>query len=293
MSNPFVANPVASKDPNILPFRFALKAFIKEEKLKIPVLPDIVAQVMELINHPSVNANTLARLIHKDQALAGYVLRVSNSPVYAGTKEILTLRQAIARIGARTLGKIALSITMQGEVFKADGYEEEMTRIWRQSLTSGALAQEIGKAVQYNSESLYLCGLLHTVGMPVILQALDILKGELRLDLTHEGGLSLMHEFHENVGGRVAKQWKLPDAVQTAALFYRKPDKAENSQKEVLITHAANQLSKYLDNPPDEEAISKLLSNPHLQSLRLNEKALGVLIGRLDKIKELLDAMRT
>ena len=138
----------ARKDPNILPYRFALKAYIQEEKLKIPVLPDIVAQVMELINHPSVNANTLARLIHKDQALAGYVLRVSNSPIYAGTREILTLRQAIARIGAKTLGRIALSITMRGEVFKAGGYEEHMNAIWRHSLASGALAQEIGKAVQ-------------------------------------------------------------------------------------------------------------------------------------------------
>ncbi|MBX2819217.1 MAG: HDOD domain-containing protein [Rhodothermaceae bacterium] len=292
MSNPFVAKPKSVNDPNLLPFRFALKAYINEEKLRIPVLPDIVAQVMQLINNPSVNANTLARLIHKDQALAGYVLRVSNSPMYAGTKEILTLRQAIARIGARTLGKIALSITMRGEVFKADGYEDLMATIWRQSLACGALAQEVGKAVQYNSETLYLCGLLHTVGKPVILQALDILKGELKLELSYEGGLALIDEFHQDVGGRVAEQWKLPDAVKKAALHYHDPSVVEQNQKEVLITYSAHQLSMLLDAEPEEQSIEQFLTDPHFQSIRLDQKALELLVSRLEKIKELLDAMK-
>ena len=292
MSNPFVAKPKSVNDPNLLPFRFALKAYINEEKLRIPVLPDIVAQVMQLINNPSVNANTLARLIHKDQALAGYVLRVSNSPMYAGNKEIMTLRQAIARIGARTLGKIALSITMRGEVFKADGYEDVMAKIWRQSLTCGALAQEIGKVVKFNSETLYLCGLLHTVGKPVILQALDILKGELKLDLTHEGGLALINEFHQDVGGRVAEQWKLPDAVKTAALHYHDPSVVEENQKEVMITYASHQLSTLLDVDPDEQSIEPFLSDPHFHSISLDQKALELLLSRLGKIKELLDAMK-
>lgn len=292
MSNMFATKSNTNKDPNILPFRFALKAYINEEKLKIPVLPDIVAQVMELINHPKVNANTLARLIHKDQALAGYVLRVSNSPVYAGTKEILTLRQAIARIGARTLGRIAMSVTMQGEVFKADGYEEEMDAIWRRSLTSGSLAQEIGRAVKFNSETLYLCGLLHTVGKPVILQAIDVLKGELKLDLSHEGGLSLMDEFHQAVGAKVAEQWKLPEAVKIAALHYSKPQSVESFKKEVLITYAANQLAIHLDDEPTSEIIQKLVADPNMQELRISEKALHILFSRLEKIRELLDAMK-
>ena len=250
MASHTVIRSSAKSDPNLLPFRFALKAYIKEEKLKIPVLPDVVARVMELINHPTVDANTLARLIHKDQALAGYVLRVSNSPMYAGSKEILTLRQAIARIGARTLGKIALSITMQGKVFQSKVYAQEMSEIWKQSLTSGALAQEAGNMLKNRSETLYLCGLLHTVGKPVILQALNELKQEFKMDLTFEGGLSLMDEFHEEVGGRVAEQWKLPEAVRESALHYREPSRSENHRTEVNITYTAHQLAQFFKQKP-------------------------------------------
>lgn len=292
MSARIITNPQTVSDPNLLPFRFALKAYIKEEKLKIPVLPDVVAQVMELINHPSVNANTLARLIHKDQALAGYVLRVSNSPIYAGSKEILTLRQAIARIGARTLGKIALSVTMQGKVFKAPGYEEVMTSLWRLSLTAGALAQDIGNIRNNPSETLYLCGLLHTVGKPVILQALDELKGEFNLSLSHEGGLALMEEFHRDAGGRIAQQWKLPEPVRAAAMHYQEPLKAEEYGEQVCITFLAHKIAQFLDIPAEEEDILAMSSHPIVNSLKLNETVIRTLFGRLEKIREILEAMK-
>ena len=292
MSARIVSRPSGGSDPNLLPFRFALKSYIRDEKLKIPVLPDVVARVMELINLPTVNANTLARLIHKDQALAGYVLRVSNSPIYAGTREILTLRQAIARIGARTLGKIALSVTIQGKVFKSKGYEEQMAVIWRQSLTAGAMAQEIGNLLKNQSETLYLCGLLHNVGKPVILQALEELKAEFKMDLSHEGGLTLMEEFHQNVGGRVAQQWKLPEAVQQAALHYMVPLKTEEFQKEVLITHLAHRIAEFLDTEPEEGEIATLAQSPPVAALKINETMLNNFIGKLEKIRELLNAMK-
>lgn len=281
----------AKKDPNLLPFRFALKAFIEDERLKIPVLPDVVGKVIALINHPNADANTLARLIHKDQALAGYVLRVSNSPIFAGARQIQTLRQAISRIGAKTLGKIALSITMQGKVFKAKGYEHVMKDIWRQTLSSGAFAQDIGHLLGESSESLYLCGLLHTVGKPVILQALQDLKQELDLELSIEGGLSLMDEFHQVVGFKVAEQWKMPEAVKDACMHYLDPEQAETYQKEVRVTYLAHQFSDFIDEDPEPEVLQQLAAHPSVQALRIGMPQLTKLVPRLEKMRTFLEAM--
>ena len=284
---------LASKkgDQNLLPFRFALKAYIEDERLKIPVLPDVVGKVMSLINHPRADATMLARLIHKDQALAGYVMRVSNSPIYAGSRKIETLRQAIARIGAKTLGKIAISVTMQGKIFKAKGYENEIKDIWRQTLTAGAFAQEIGNLIHETSESLYLCGLLHTVGKPVILQALDELKKEFDMDLSHAGGLSLMDEFHRKVGVRVADQWRLPEAVKEACQFYLEPESAVDHVKEVRVTYLAHMISQFVDEDPEPEHYEELSNDPSVQALRIDEDKLRVLFGKLDRIRAFLEAM--
>ncbi len=281
----------AKKDPNMIPFRFALKAYIEDERLKIPVLPDVVGKVIALINHPQADANTLARLIHKDQALAGYVLRVSNSPIFAGARQIETLRQAISRIGAKTLGKIALSITMQGKVFKAKGYEQVIKDIWRHTLTSGAFAQDIGHLLNESSESLYLCGLLHTVGKPVILQALQDLKQELSMELSIEAGLSLMEEFHQIVGFKVAEQWKMPEAVKEACLFYPDPEAAESYKKEVRVTFLAHQFAQFIDEDPEVETINRLADHPSTVALNLKGEHLRKLVPRLEKMRAFLEAM--
>ena len=281
----------AKKDPNLIPFRFALKAFIEDERLNIPLLPDVIGKVIALINHPQADANTLARLIHKDQALAGYVLRVSNSPIFAGTREISTLRQAIARIGAKTLGKIALSITMKGKIFKVKGYPEEIKDIWRKSLTAGAFAQDIGHTLGESSESLYLCGLLHSVGKPVILQALEDLKGELGMELSNDAGLELMEGFHQVVGRKVAEQWKLPDAVKDACVHYLNPESATSNLKEVRITWLAHQLSLFIDKDPEEEVQDELSNHPSTVALRLKKKHIALLVTRLEKVRSLLEAM--
>lgn len=281
----------ANKDQNLIPFRFALKAYLQDERLKIPVLPDVVGKVIALINHPRADAYTLARLIHKDQALAGYVMRVSNSPIFAGTHEITTLRQAIARIGAKTLGKIALSVTMQGKVFQAPGYEDEIRDIWRKTLTAGAFAQDIGHLLGETSESLYLCGLLHTVGKPVILHALNELKKELKMDLSVNAGILLMDEFHQAVGQKVAIEWKLPLAVREACLYYTDPEKARKFPREVCITFLAHQFALFIDRYPDKETLMAL--SRHEATLRLGLKPghLATLAGRLDRTRALLDAM--
>ena len=281
----------AKKDPHLLPFRFALKAYIADERLRIPVLPDVVTKVISLLNHPNSDANTLARHIHKDQALASYVLRVSNSPLFAGTREITTLRQAVARIGAKALGKIALSVTMQGKIFKAAGYEKEIKGIWREALTCGVFAQEIGCLINVRSESLYLCGLLHTIGKPVILQALDELKTEFDMELLHESGLALMIDFHQVVGRKVAEQWKLPGSIRYACMNYLDPEGAQEFKKEVRITFLAHRLAGYIDANPEEEDLEALADHPSVRAIGIRVNHLRDLCIKLDRIRALLETM--
>ena len=84
---------------NIGPFRYALKAFIEDERLNIPVLPTTATKVLSILRDQAVDASDLSKVIEKDQSLAGNIIRVCNSPVYGGRKNISSLQQAVARLG--------------------------------------------------------------------------------------------------------------------------------------------------------------------------------------------------
>ena len=154
-----------------------IEARMKENRLKLPVLPKAVQKILSMSNNPEFDVGELSDLIHKDPTLAGHVLRVSNSSIYGGAYKINSLNQAVARLGSQAIVKIAVSITMRGEVFRVAGFKEEVTHIWRHALASGVYAQELSDVCKITYPEMYMCGLLHQVGKPVLMQTMvDISK---------------------------------------------------------------------------------------------------------------------
>ena len=60
------------------------------------------------------SAAELAQLIQRDIALAGQVMRVANSALYARRIPVVTLPQAIAWLGIREIRNIAFAVARQG-----------------------------------------------------------------------------------------------------------------------------------------------------------------------------------
>jgi HD-like signal output (HDOD) protein len=118
--------------------RTALLARIEDGPLELPLLPSIVWEVMELTASDDVDTRKLSALIHRDPALASHILRVANSPAYMPSMPIVSLQQAVSRLGASTLGEIAFAITMQNRVFDVVGYEHDVRALWNHAVGTGA-----------------------------------------------------------------------------------------------------------------------------------------------------------
>jgi len=144
-----------------------LNAAIADGSLDLPPPPQIAAEVMRLTRGDAVageagdtSAQELAQLIQRDIALAGQVMRVANSALYARRTPVVTLPQAIAWLGIREIRNIAFAVAVQGQVFNSSYFRNEMTELWRESVITALFAQEIARLKRRNVESAYLCGLL-------------------------------------------------------------------------------------------------------------------------------------
>lgn len=119
---------------------------------------------------PQADAVQLSALIHRDPALAGQVLRIANSPTYMPRMPIVSLQQAVARLGLNTVTEIAFVASLQGGAFKVPGYEGELKQLWRHAIASAAFAKEIARLRRSNVEAAFLCGVLHAIGKPALLR---------------------------------------------------------------------------------------------------------------------------
>jgi len=233
-----------------------LNTAIAEESLDLPPPPQIASEVMRLTRGDAVtgeagdtSAQELAQLIQRDIALAGQVMRVANSALYARRTPVVTLPQAIAWLGIREIRNIAFAVAVQGQVFNSSYFRNEMAELWRESVITALFAQEIARLKRRNVESAYLCGLLHRVGMAVILSRVG--SAVAKNKVTPEAGqvLQLGARHESRVGTLLAISWSLPPAVSASITHWGNPPDAEMNRAEVMEVALARQISDELRTP--------------------------------------------
>ncbi|MFQ5738724.1 MAG: HDOD domain-containing protein [Acidobacteriota bacterium] len=223
----------------------ALSRQLERKEIELPLLPQVSSQVLTMAGDDRSSAAKLSKIIHQDQALAGNVLKVANSAAFGGRTAIVSLQQAIARLGMNPLREIALSLSVKGHLFQAPGYESVVRSIWRHALASGIYAKEIARMRRRNVEIGFLCGLLHAIGKPLVLGAISRIEKQLGLRLGRIQVLQLLDDFHPSFGARLAEEWGLPEQVRESIKWcesYRQaPAFAEDAENTfvagLLATH--------------------------------------------------------
>ncbi len=280
----------ASAGTDIEFVRGELEQSIEKGELKLPVLPLAVQKVLAINSNPDFSVNELSSLIHQDHTLAGHVLRVSNSSIYAGTYKISSLSQAISRLGRQAMVKIAVSITMQGEVFQVIGFKDEIKYIWHHSLASAVYAQEISDIIGQPDPEMYMCGLMHQVGKPVLLRHIVEIQKRIKILLTQEEMEALLEAYHKQVGFKLATAWKMPASVKDSCLYYQDPATATNATKAVNITHLASLLADLImaGEGADHTAI---YVDPALAQIGMSKDQVDQLIEKQSEVRALMEAV--
>ncbi len=273
------------------PLRAAVAHRLAAGQLSLPMLPRVASQVIALVGNPTTDANRLSELIHRDPALAGQVLRIANSPAYMPRMPIVSLQQAVSRLGLNIVSEIAFAASLQSGVFRVPGYESVLNQLWRHALASGAFAKEIARVRRLNVESAFLCGLLHSVGKPALLQLVnDVVKSN-SMRVGPIALLALLEDLHTIVGVRIAEQWCLPKPVAASIEHCTAYARAGGFRQEAMITFLADRLATHSLEPARLGGDDGFRDTPAIADLNLYPDDVTGLLARREKVLELVAAM--
>jgi putative nucleotidyltransferase with HDIG domain len=280
--------PICSAEARSL-LRAALADRLERADVVLPLPPRVATEVLALTRDQDADFTRIAQLLHQDPALAGHVLRIANSPTHLPRSPIVSLQQAITRLGLRNLAEIALIASVQCGVFRVPGHEAELRQIWRHALASGAFGREIARSLRSNVESAFLCGLLHTIGKPLVLQTTIDLASKLDVTAQADDVAALIEEFHVTAGGLLARRWALPRAVCDAIALHASYDASKTCSQEPVITALGDRLACHLlDDHPDERA---LRAHRAWSDLNLYPEDADALLAKSSSVRELIDTL--
>lgn len=194
-----------------------------------PHLPGVAMQILELSRRTEVTVGEIVELLQSDPMLAGRVLRIVQSPIYAGRSPITSLRQAVIRLGLNTMRDVVLEDAMNMKMFRSKVYGDWMESVRRHSVLTGHCARAVAKASNVPGEYAFMCGLLHDIGMAATLIVLSDDP-----DAPPAGTVArAMQRTHESASGKMAKLWKLPaDIIDVIGSHHH----IERSKSNTLLT---------------------------------------------------------
>lgn len=207
----------------------------------IGTVPTAVAQVFGLVNDPKTTMADFERVVRPDVGLTANLLRCANSAYYRASREITSVRDAIARMGMRRVFEVAAGASFAKAVPAVlTGYGTPSASYWEHSIAVAVLADRIGREAGFTYPDLaFTAGLLHDLGKIVVSGWLDAnpalqvpVGGLTTVELEHE----LLGATHAEFGEALCQKWNLPRDIGGAARWHHAAGDAPSATLRYLAT---------------------------------------------------------
>jgi HD-like signal output (HDOD) protein len=242
----------------------ALTDVVSRGDFTVPPYPAVAMRLQRLLARDGYGVGEVADLVGADAALATTVLAAANSALLSAGSPITSVSRAVNRLGARTVGSIAMASGV-GAVATATGVLYDVKfRVWRRGITCALACQKLAPARGLDAEEAFLAGLLHGFGRSIAVASVEqLLKTHqpARPLSVHEW-LSIAEQHRAALAHAVALSWQLPAAIAQAVEQSDPSSPLQNLVSEA--DRAAGEIDAgrmpQLSNPNDGRALDELIS---------------------------------
>jgi HD-like signal output (HDOD) protein len=251
---------------------------IREEILgvrELPVLSVTASRLLEVAADPEVDVDDLARIIGQDPGLSARILGLANAAYFGQKQSIYTVQEAIIRVlGLNMVRSLALSISLSG-AFRPDRCQGfALKDYWFHALGCAAMSRELALHLppkqRPDADGVYLCGLLHNLGLLLLAHLFPEKLAAVYRQLEGEQELDERSLQREQIGldwivaGEwLCRRWHLPKIVcDVIGHLADQGDDVSAEPEGILVRSAAHRIGQCRDDQEGwlvaDEALSAL-----------------------------------
>ena len=216
-----------------------------EQTLELPTSLAVSVEVQRLTSDPRSSIDQIANVLRNDPVLTAKVLKLANSALFAQTKRIVSINQAITVLGLAEFGKITSTITFLN-AFKSQFINYDT--YWLHSLATAFIANKINSICRasINDERVFTGALLHDIGILILDNYFTGLYKKV-FEISHNNKFelsrvesSILGINHAEVGAFMLRKWRLPNEITDIIQNHHKPQFAEIVQTDAKLVYIAN-----------------------------------------------------
>ncbi len=187
----------------------------------IPPQPQIMADLQMAQAFDPPDLIEISQLISRDVSICGSVIKVANSPYFGLTKPVTTIDQAIMLVGVNDVINIVNGVATRKYLVDMSKLNDIdvmfLNRFWDGAEDTAKVARLISTQLQLEDpNSMYLIGLFHNAGIPLLVSAYPTYRDVLAEAYTLNDHVLTETEDkhfktnHAVLGYYLARSWKMP-----------------------------------------------------------------------------------
>ena len=230
----------------------------------IPALPQVVTQVVELLNKSSSSSSQIADLISYDPGLTSRILRMVNSSAYGIPRQVSSIQHSIAMLGYNSVRGLVLGASIcqifstptsgaKGKSLSKNKQGLDLEGFWQHALMTAFFAKHLAEHFKLpEADDIFSAGMLHNIGV-LVLHTQDAVSDSVLHNALAKKKIwryapqalpieySVLAFTHLDLGAELAQRWELPKVMQAVMSRYNRPvltgDETDSAVFAIALAH--------------------------------------------------------
>jgi len=217
-----------TSDTTLIRMRGKIALHSLENKIdELPLLPQVLVRILQLDPKSDDYFDEFEMTAKEDPAFAVRIIALANSAASSPVEPISIIRDALARMGATTVGSFVASLAVQ-RVFMPT--KPNQILLWKHSISTAVGAQRVAQLVpelRVHPAHAYVVGLLHDVGRFVMFEhsPKELLEvDEHNWQVPIDGvDVEVFNFTHSELGYLACVHWGVPEQISDIIRHHHTP----------------------------------------------------------------------
>ncbi|MDX2474591.1 MAG: HDOD domain-containing protein [Candidatus Krumholzibacteria bacterium] len=185
--------------------------------LELQSFPSLIMEVLSDLRDPNQSLGVVAGKLEGDPGMTVKILRTVNAAAFGLSREVTNLHTAVSMTGHVRLETILLAHAVKGALPFAKAPNFSMKQFWVTASQRACLARAVAKRLHPATQvESFTAGLLQDMAVPVLIRQRSEVYAEIlaamqdRSHWLHELESDHFSFDHTDLGGHMARQWRLP-----------------------------------------------------------------------------------
>jgi len=156
-----------------------IEDFVESDKVTLPPFDRTALRIQQEIQKPDVKISKIEKLIIADPAMSSQILKVSNSAFFRGLSKVITIREAIVRLGLDEITRMIMILTQKNLYSTNDAFiKNYRNKLWQHALVCALTSQWVSREAGFEevTQEVFFAALMHDIGKLFLITVIEQIK---------------------------------------------------------------------------------------------------------------------